>query len=246
MELILPSTFTINESNKIHNVDGKYDKYIGMPKLSYSQITSWLDPSYRHEYVRNYFIKTPRKGNDFTEFGSACGTFIESIGTDNPKAHDNYRHLLSQNDRDILSSISFKDNQVYEDYIVIDIDGKFVIEGFADRITYGKNTKHIIIEDFKTGSIEKNAKKYAIDDYAQTCLYGYAKELEGYKVKECKVLMFDRKGNGSEKHPIKLTGEIIEIDSKYSEEKVQRFLEKARDTAEDISENYKKFLKYFR
>lgn len=241
MDLILPTTF------KDRTKDNKYAKYEGMPKLSYSQITSWLEPEYRNEYIRGYFIGTPREGSIFTEFGSACGTFLESIGTKDPGAHEPYKHILSQSDRDILTAnISFSDNQVYEDYIVINVDDLFIIEGYADRISYSRDNKNVIVEDFKTGSIQKKTSYYAGPDYNQTRLYAYAKELEGYNVHDCKVILLDRKGNGSEKHPLRLTGLVQEIETKYSLKAVGEFLEKAKRTAQDISENYQKFLKYFK
>lgn len=241
MDLILPTKF------KDRTEDNRYAKYEGMPKLSYSQITSWLEPDYKPEYIRSYFIGTPRTSTIFTDFGSACGTFLESIGTKNPDAHAPYKHLLSPADRDVLTSkTSFTSNQVYEDYIVINVDDLFIIEGYADRISYSKDNRNVIIEDFKTGSIEKKAQYYASPEYNQTRLYAYAKELEGYNVHDCKVVLFDRKGNGSEKHPLRLTGAVQEIETKYSLKAVGEFLEKAKRTAKDISENYQKFLKYFK
>lgn len=236
-KIILPSVF--------ENIGGKpeYEKYKGMPKLSYSQIGSWNNPEYRESYYRNKFFGLPAESSIFTEFGSACGTFIESIGTDSPKVHDKYRTLLKEEDRQtIINKVHFPENSIYEDYICLNVDDEFVIEGYADRITYLSNNR-IVVQDFKTGSIKTKSKEYSSDDYNQTRLYAYAKELEGYEVGKCEVILLDRKGNGMEKYPLKLTGEVAVIPNKYDHELIQKFLDKARKTAREISEEYQRFLK---
>lgn len=235
MSLILPTIFK-NKGEK-----PEYDKYIGMPKLSYSQIQSWCNPDYKKDYFRTYFLNIPSEGSIFTEFGSACGTFIESIGKKDPECHQKYEALLSDFDRDVITAnLKFPKNSVYEDYICLNVDDEFVIEGFADRVVYLPKNR-IVVQDFKTGSIKNKSVEYGSNDYNQTRLYAYAKELEGYEVGKCEVILFDRKGNGSDKHPLRLTGDINIIPNEYNMELVNNFLNKARKVAKEISDTYQRY-----
>ena len=236
--LVLPREF-VDMSH-----DGKYKKYEGMPKLSYSQITSWLSSEYRRSYIKSYMIGLRDEGSIFTTFGSAVGTFIESIGTNNNEPHKPYFFNISDNDRAIIKdNIDFPEHSVYEDYVVLNLDDRFVIEGYADRIIY--NDKELIVEDFKTGSIAKKANFYADpNEYKQTALYSYIKEVEGYTVKEARVKLLDRKGNGSQKHPLKLTGAVETIPTEYNPEKVQKWLQEVViPCAEEISDFFGTFQK---
>ena len=239
-KLILPRVF------KDMSKDQKYKHLEGMPKLSYSQITSWKNPMYKNDYLRGYFMKIPSEGSVFTEFGSASGTWIESVGTGCDKCHEPYAHLLSEFDKEVLSSkLDYPETAVYEDYIVLNIDDEFIIEGYIDRTIYLPNKK-VIVEDFKTGSIEKKKSEYLSPDYRQTRLYAYAKELEGYEIEDCRVVLLDRKGNGSEKHPMRLTGEIEILPTPYERKAVEYFLQDVRKTAVEISNTYKQYLKIFK
>ena len=46
---------------KYDDKSGKYPQHHGKNKLSYSQINSWKDPKYSHDYIKQYFagIETP-------------------------------------------------------------------------------------------------------------------------------------------------------------------------------------------
>lgn len=231
----LPRTFQTNNP--------KYVQYNGMPKVSYSQISSWTDPTYRSEYIRNYIVGIPSPGNIWTDFGSAVGTYIESIGTSNPDVHSEYSRFLSESDRETLSGIDYPEGSVYEDHLVLNVDDLFVIEGYADRVVYDSDL--VSVTDFKTGNIQKKSFFYGSDDYMQTQLYAYILSTQGYKIKSCDVWMFGRKGNGSERHPVRLSGEILVIPTPYDQEKVQEYLKKVKKSAREISEYYTKFREFF-
>ena len=57
--------------------------------------------------------------------------------------------------------------------------------------------------------------------------------------------MFDSAGNNSEKSPIRLTGKIEIIPTYYNREKFEEWLKNVSKVAEEISDVYKTYLKYF-
>lgn len=218
---------------------GKYKMHEGKPKLSYSQISSWNDPSYKKDYIKSYFVGIKLPDSDFAAFGTLIGEYIEDLGSPD----NTVRKAPSQEDIDaVMANVDFPDNSIYEDLIVVEVNDELVIEGFADRCVYEDG--YVTVEDFKTGNIAKKADFYASDDYMQTRLYAYQKEKEGYKVKDCRVKMLGRKGNGT-KVPIGLTGDMKIIDTPYDKKKVEKFLKKAEKTAKEISDLYATYLKYF-
>ena len=237
-KLILPKTF-IDRSP-----DGKYSKFNGMPKLSYSQYSAWNSIEYKSAYIKQYIAGIDIGGNLFSTYGSSCGTYIEGKGTGNMDCHKEYEHLLSDSDREFLHTLDYPENSIYEDYIVINM-GNYCIEGFMDRGIY-TTPNTVIVEDFKTGSIAKKKEYYASKDYRQTNLYAYQKDIEGYEIEDCRVLLLDRAGNNSAKSPIRLTGKIEVISTPYDKKDTETFLEDVTRTAHEISDYYKQYLKLFK
>lgn len=235
--IILPKTFTDKSP------DGKYAHLNNKPKISYSQITSWKDKTYRPDYIKQYFLGIEIPSGIFADYGSACGTYIEHLGTGDNECHEDYKHLLSDFDREVLKNLEYPENSVYEDYIVIDM-GDYCIEGFADRGIYLPQRK-VIVEDFKTGSVAKKKSFYSSEDYKQTNLYSYQKEEEGYEIEDCRVLLLDRAGNNSAKSPIRLTGKIEMIPTPYSRAETEIFLEGVTKTVNEISDYYQRYLDIF-
>ena len=90
---------------KFEDKSGKYTHLNGKPKLSYSQITSWMDSQYKPSYIKQYIAGIKLPSGVFAEYGSACGTYIEALGTGNISAHDDYKHLLSDEELTELSSL---------------------------------------------------------------------------------------------------------------------------------------------
>lgn len=222
--------------------DGRYKNLEGKPKISYSQWTSWKSNQYRPGYIKQYICGITLPDGIYANFGSACGTYIESLATNNSECHEKYKHLLSDEDRVILENLEYPDNSVYEDYIVIDM-GNFVIEGYADRCTYGD---YLHTTDYKTGSIEKKKQEYNSPDYMQTRIYSYQKENEGNSIGDCGVIMLDRAGNNSPKSPIRLTGKWEYIPTPYNRKKTEEFLDKdVRKFVSEISDYYIKYKKIF-
>lgn len=236
-ELILPKRY--------EDPSGKYPQHKGKYKVSYSQINSWLDPQYHCDYIKQYFMKLKLPSGIFAEAGTDFGTMVEWIGKERKDERPVPTILTLENVLDICENhVEYKPNSIYEDPIVVDC-GEFVIEGYADKITYYEGViKEVEVLDYKTGNIDK-PEKYTSTDYMQTRLYAYEKENLGYNIKDCSVKLYGRKGNGSEKSPIHLTGKVLDIPTPYNREEVEKYLEKIKVVAKDISDCYKTYLKIF-
>ena len=234
-KLILPRT--------LDTQDPKYKHLNGKPKLSYSQVVSWTDPAYHYDYIKQYFMKIALPSGIFAEAGTDFGTMVEWIGNGRVGDKPVPTVLSLENVEEVANQVEYKPNSVYEDYVVVDC-GDFVIEGYADKITYYEDEKEIDTLDYKTGNIDKPGK-YQSQDYMQTRLYSYEKENLGYKIRSCGVKLYGRKGNGSEKSPLRLSGEVLDIATPYNREDVEKYLKYVATVAKDISDHYSVYLKYF-
>ncbi len=214
------------------NEGGKYPQHVGKPKLSYSAYNSFCEESYKGEFFANYFLGIRSEGNIFTEYGSKCGEYLEKLEKSD----------LSEFDISVLEKIERPENARYEVEVVID-RGSYVIQGFIDQEF--KVPDGLVIKDLKTGAIDKKYKDYAGEDYQQTTLYAYQRESEGENVVYSGVMLLDRKGNGQEKYPLRLTGEIADIPTPYSKERAEEFLKKFDKVAMQIEEYHKVYKKYF-
>lgn len=227
MSIILPKTYEATKD--------KYKQHNGKPKLSYSQYNSWISPEYRKDYILRYFMGRKDEGNKWSDFGGEIGKFIESHASGSVLD----TKIISNEDIEILKGLEYTDNCEYEDEIVVDM-GDFVIQGFIDRSKYKDN--EVIITDFKTGNIDK-ADLYRSEDYGQTTLYSFQKEVEGFKIAGSNVLLLGRKGNGYAKSPIRLSGETLEIETPYSKKRAILLLEKMKKAAIEISNAYNVYKK---
>ncbi len=215
----------------------KYEKYNGLPKLSYSQIGSFTDPLYKNDYIRQYMFGIPSEGGIFAVYGSQCGEWWETGGQITGD-------MLSETDIAVLKKLPRPENAFYEYEIVVELDteeGPICVQGFADQLVLEGNDATII--DLKTGNSSKKVEFYGGDEYQQTTLYSYHMETEGYNIKESKVFLASRKGNGYKAYPLRLDGPIIEIPTPYSKERAEKYFVKVRKTAKEISDMYKVFLK---
>lgn len=233
--------------------DKKFKKHNGKAKLSYSQHTSWKDPQYKNSYILGYIFGIPQPPNFWAGFGTYCGTSLEyRMKPDSAKGKD--KETLDKafeyfNVKDVETLIRadkmFPENAVYEREIVLD-RGSYVTQGFIDvnydsKIPVGDVSETVAnIIDAKTGG--KNSKTkgtafYASDKYGQTKLYMKALVEEGEKPGYCGVVFLDRTYEGEFEDPIlHLSGEILEVETPYTEEKVEVLLKDMDNTAKEISE----------
>lgn len=232
-KITLPKTYNYEEGVS----RPEYKKFHNRQKLSYSQYTSFISDTYKGSYYGGYFLGIRDEGNIFSEFGSRVGSCFESGATEG----------LSEDDVKVIKSIEIPDNTEYEREIIIDmapITGvDFIIQGFVDA-EY-QTDKGLYIVDFKTGSAKDKPTYYASDEYQQTCIYARAREDEGEKIAYCGVVLLGRKGNGSEKHPLRLDGEIFHIPTPYTKARALNMLKEIANTAIEISEAYKVYQQYF-
>ena len=228
------------------NTPEKYHQYIGYPKISYSQYSSWKDLKYRPDYIKQYFfgLDTTNQFQVFAEFGSACGEWLEGKGmysnTGVLAEPGDFEHMLTDSDIDVLDSIDLSGENTYEEEIVFPVkDSKgnilFVVQGFIDKSK--KLEKSITICDFKTGATKKE-EFYGSDEYGQTTLYAHCLAKEGHKIERSYVQLLCRKGNNRKGHPIRLEGGIIEVETPYSNERGERVVESIKSVATEISKYY--------
>ena len=219
------------------NENGNYPQYLGRPKLSYSQYTSFKDDLYRGRYISNYFMGIPDPGNIFSDYGGKCGEYLEN-GT---------KSDLSIADIEVLDSLGRPEGCRFEVEVVVDMlpitGDDFVVQGYIDREE--RLDKGIRVIDFKTGNHKDKLEYYASEEYGQTTLYSYARDKEGENVLYSGVILFERKGNGMEKYPLKLSGRIKEIPTPYSEERALKLFKDMAGVAREISEYYKTYKEYF-
>lgn len=226
----LPKVYEVNE-----NTPERYKKYEGKPKVSYSAIGSFKEEVYRGEFFATYFLGKRGDGNVFTAYGSACGGYFETASESEG---------LSEFDIEVLNGLERPENAVYEREIVLD-RGDYCIHGFIDR-EYKNEESHLILDDLKTGAISSKKALYAGEEYQQTTLYAHARALEGETIAYSGVILLDRKGNGQEKYPLRLTGEVERIPTPYSPERAEEFLKTVDKTVLEIAEYYRVFEKYLK
>ena len=226
MDVLLPKVY-------LNDASGNYPQHVGKPKISYSQYQSWISTEYRPDYIRSYFLDGPRTTNIYAEFGSACGTYLESLEVDEA--------WLTENDVEVLNKVPRPENAIYEGEIVID-RGHYVIQGFIDIEYIGMNGK-LNIQDFKTGNADTKAKYYGGDDYQQTTLYCFAREVEGYEIDQSGVVLLGRKGNNVNGNNLRLSGVIKKIPTPYSKERAMRALAHIDVAVFEISNAFKLFEK---
>ena len=97
----------------------------------------------------------------------------------------------------------------------------------------------------KSGNLKTKEEEYASPDYNQTTLYCYQKEQQGYIIDDSDVMLFGRGGNNTQKSPLRLTQEYKIIPTPYSTDRALQFLDKVAAIAQEISEQYKKYLEIF-
>jgi hypothetical protein len=227
----------------------KFKKHDGRAKLSYSQYTSWKDPQYKNSYILGYMFGIRQAGNNWSLMGSQVGTAIE-YRMDFSKAEGADKELLDSamehfNETDIATlhkvNKMFPENAEYEREIVLD-RGHYVTQGFIDMYISDNQGSGVSVIDVKTGGKNsksagaKNPAFYASDGYGQTNLYMRALEEEGETPGYCGVVFIDRTFAGTFEEPIlHLSGDIIEVETPYTKERVNKLLESMDKTAMEIS-----------
>jgi hypothetical protein len=227
--LDLPKVYEVGE-----DTPEKYKKYEGVPKLSYSAYNSFNEPAYKGEFFANYFLGIRSDGNIFTDYGGKCGKLFET---------DDDTSDLSEFDVDVIRSIPRPENALYEVEILVERPG-YTIQGYIDR-EYLDEEGNLVIDDLKTGAIKSKKDFYGGPEYQQTTLYAYQRELEGETIAYSGVILLDRKGNGQEKYPLRLTGEIEYIPTPYSKKRAEDFLKSFDKTAKEIETYWKTYKKFF-
>lgn len=226
----------------------KFEKYNGLPRMSYSAYTSWKSDTYRGSFIADKFLGIPDDGNMFTDFGSACGEYLETRNSDEKKVSP----LLSMEDMDILDEVELPEGSLFEREVIVKRDlgkmGAYCILGYID-MSFRDSVGLACVVDFKTGSPKKVAE-YGGPDYKQTRLYSYALEVEEQEeIGYVGVELLCRKGNTltpGDKNVLRLEGDVIQVPTPYDSLETEKWLTDEFDkVAVDISDNLTFYNKYF-
>jgi hypothetical protein len=230
-KLVLPKVYEAKEE--------KFMYANTLPKLSYSQYSSWNDTLYKNQYILGYMFGIQQPGNIFSDFGGFAGAFFESGG----KVCD---QSLNEETIATLNTLNRPDNAEYEKETVIIREtpqGSFSIQGFIDQ-TFDNEDGTTVVIDLKTGNPDSKIEYYGSEKYQQTTLYSYYLDtMENKTIGYSGVILACRKGNGYGKHVLRLPGQVEYIPTPYSRERAEKFLLEVDRTAKEISDMYKVFLK---
>lgn len=235
----LPRTFTEEVWTKLEERP-EWKSYIGLPSTSYSMLTSFDE--YTHDAIKNYLFGIREDIGPFAPYGNSVGRYLESRGTEIDT------DWLSEDDVDYLATQLYKDEKYeFERPIVIPIEigsDTVIFYGFIDLYSPSGPSQ---VLDFKTGNIDRAAKKYKSEEYQQTRLYSYGLELEGITTEYCGVKLFGRKGDGDVQWgPLRLTGESKDIPTPYNKAETEKYInDKVIPQIKAISDMYKSYLKMF-
>lgn len=231
----------------------EYKKFHGYEKISVSQYTGFLSDNYCGGYISHYFENIPRESNIFSEFGTMVGEYLDES---NHKVHP----YLDERDFEVLDAImdDYVGDEIFEYEIVIDLKpfglNNTCIQGFIDKLRIDGN--NIIISDFKTGNIDREAM-YASEDYVQTDVYGYYFEVQNPKnIITTSVDLIGRKGNaldrtamhfnGKTPMDLRLSGEVISIPREYTSKRAKKIMQDIADTCIVISDYYAVYNEYLK
>lgn len=152
-EIILPKTFRQKDIDYLTQGKGNPDlnKYIGKPKISYSDLNLFLNETYSKNSLRDYvlqqFLKVPSSIPEaYGEFGKATEDYI-------CKKENTWG--FSDEERQVLDTI--KPLGEFQQGFVIDFDD-FVLIGLKDDVCEVCDTR--LIRDYKTASESSYEKQY--------------------------------------------------------------------------------------
>ena len=246
----LPSKY----ENPSNNPD--YVKFEGWNKISYSSASSFKEPMYKGDFIKNKFLLLPSDQGIFGLMGNYVGNYLnlsEEIEyneyLETPVVYKGVK--VKKTSADVLKDLKQPDGSLYEFEVVIDLEPfgleKTCMQGFLDRATFTGNKVDIV--DFKTGSIVSKKTYYSGPDYKQLDIYAFGLEELGYEINEgkTKVILLDRKGNSLYGvYPLHLTGEILVIERIYNRTIAKKVMEDISKTCIEISDYFAVYNKYFK
>jgi hypothetical protein len=195
------------------------DKF-GNSYLSYSQISLFLKD--KEQYKKQYILKEPFVGNEYTDFGLKVGKALET---------GNFE-LFNKHEKSTLSKVTRLD--LFERKTILNYNNFYII-GFID--TCDNDLTEII--DYKTGG-KKKEFEYQKDDYTQLLYYALSLRQEtGITPKKASVEFIRREGNLYKNQMLKVgKEEPIKIEVDISENRLKKVYWETIEIAKNISEFY--------
>lgn len=206
------------------------EPHLGKYYISYSTVTSWL--KYRGDLFRQKFVGIELPQGIYANLGNYFGEAVENgkFSKENPYGFTGQKNL---------KLVKRPKTAEYEKMILLDM-GEFVIVGFIDVYNEVKGIADIL--DIKTGGARKE-KEYIDPSYIQVILYAHAIEQAGKKIGKTGVWFVRRTGSHINP-PLHISEEQFYIPLEYTPERVAYALGVVQDTATELSNYYKVYLKY--
>ena len=204
----------------------------GVPYLSYSQSTKWVEK--RRDYIRQYFFGEKEDNAALSKYGD----FGHKVG----EAYENADFSAwGKNEAAFLRSLPSHDE--FEKEIKLQMGGYYIL-GFIDSNTKLEEGFYKKLLDYKTGDISKVSEKYESDDYKQVDLYAAALRQEtGRLPEEGCVVLIGRSGNAFAGEELELTMEANIINRTLSDARCDKVMGEFDEIAHEISDYYKVFNK---
>jgi len=203
--------------------------------ISYSQITKFKKS--KREYIRQYFFGEDTASAALKRYGA----FGHLIG----EAFENNDFTpFEGEDRTFMEGVRKYDE--FERKVKLQMDGYHVL-GFIDSNTTpttGKGSYVKCILDYKTGDVDKKSPDYKSPDYNQLEIYAAAlKQKYGKLPDMAHVILIGRDGNAFNGEELTLNRRMAIIERSMDQELIDKVLLDVQETAEEISNLYKAFLK---
>lgn len=196
------------------------DKF-GGNYLSYSQISLFLKD--KEQYKKQYILKEPFIGNEYTDFGLKIGKALE----------ENDFSKFDSIEKNTLLKITRLD--LFERKTILKYDGFYII-GFLD--TCSNDLKTII--DYKTGGNNKEYQ-YSEKNYTQLVYYALSLRQEtGITPTSASVEFIRREGNLFKNQLLKVSKEDpIKINIDITENRLKKVYWETIEIAKQISDYFK-------
>lgn len=238
-KIILPKTLQQKDIDFLTQGKGnpEWEKFIGKPKISYSDINLFLDSTYSSNPIRDYvlqqFLKVPSViHSSFGEFGHAMEDYI-------CKRENNYG--FTEPELKVLEQI--EPLGTYQTGFLIDFND-FSLVGLTDDMCF-EDCNEKVIRDYKSASESSYLKRYA-DKKNNLQLNIYALEWmenKGIIPHRMELVTVERKGNPFKSEKLTVGENIWTKEYIVTKEELLILKQQIIDTVNLISEYYKIFTK---
>lgn len=234
----LPKTFKPKDIEYLTGGKGNSDweQFLGKPKISYSDLNLFIDPTYSSnpvcDYIQQQFYSIPSTiHNSFGEFGKACENYICN--------KDNSWGFVDE-ELKVLDNISPLGE--FQQGFVINFDS-FILTGLKDDVC--EDCELRIIRDYKSASEDSFNKRFA-DKKTNFQLQIYALNwLLNKKMipDRMELIVIEREGNPYKGEKLRVGKNVWKKEYTTNEKELLEVKQLILDSVKIISQYYQTFLK---